>query len=125
MSLTVFFSSFLLSHSVIEMLKHIESPDRIPAFLESIKKKDTSNAINSSTMTNNHNNNKYGMKGKKQDRVKLMGFGHRVYKGLDPRAVVCKSLALEVYQSLYEHFSIVLFVQVFLFLFEIELNCAY
>jgi len=36
----------------------------------------------------------------KEPGVKLMGFGHRVYKNFDPRAVLVKKVAKEVLQSL-------------------------
>ena len=36
----------------------------------------------------------------RQDGVKLMGFGHRVYKNYDPRAAIVKKTAYEVFESL-------------------------
>jgi citrate synthase len=36
----------------------------------------------------------------REDGVKLMGFGHRVYKNYDPRAAIVKSMAYEVFESL-------------------------
>jgi citrate synthase len=36
----------------------------------------------------------------KQDGVKLMGFGHRVYKNYDPRATIVKKAADEILSSL-------------------------
>jgi len=36
----------------------------------------------------------------RQDGVKLMGFGHRVYKNYDPRAAIVKKTAHEVFESL-------------------------
>jgi citrate synthase len=37
---------------------------------------------------------------KKEKGVKLMGFGHRVYKNYDPRAAIVKNAADEVLQAL-------------------------
>ena len=56
---------------VIRMLTEIGSKDRIPAFIEKVK----------------------GGEG-----VKLMGFGHRVYKNYDPRATIIKKVAYEVFE---------------------------
>ena len=36
----------------------------------------------------------------REDGVKLMGFGHRVYKNYDPRAAIVKKAAYEVFESL-------------------------
>ncbi len=36
----------------------------------------------------------------RQDGVKLMGFGHRVYKNYDPRAAIVKQTAYKVFESL-------------------------
>jgi citrate synthase len=36
----------------------------------------------------------------RQDGVKLMGFGHRVYKNYDPRAAIVKKTAYEVFEAL-------------------------
>jgi citrate synthase len=36
----------------------------------------------------------------RQDGVKLMGFGHRVYKNYDPRAAIVKKAAYELFESL-------------------------
>lgn len=36
----------------------------------------------------------------REDGVKLMGFGHRVYKNYDPRAAIVKKSAYEVFESL-------------------------
>ena len=52
------------------MLEEIGSKDRIPAFI----------------------------KGVKEGKAKLMGFGHRVYKNYDPRAKIIKRMADEVFQ---------------------------
>jgi citrate synthase len=50
------------NEAVLRMLRRIESPDNIPAFLEGVKNREE----------------------------KLMGFGHRVYKNYDPRARIIK-----------------------------------
>jgi citrate synthase len=39
----------------------------------------------------------------KEDGVKLMGFGHRVYKNYDPRAAIVKDSAYEVLEALGKH----------------------
>jgi citrate synthase len=62
------------NEAVIAMLHEIESPDRIPEFLERAKDR--------------------------SDSFRLMGFGHRVYKNYDPRAGVLKSSAHEVLEEL-------------------------
>ena len=36
----------------------------------------------------------------RQDGVKLMGFGHRVYKSYDPRAAIVKKTAYEVFEAM-------------------------
>lgn len=66
------------SPAVIGMLKQIGSVENIPLYLENIKKK--------TPLPNS----------KKAPR--LLGFGHRIYKGADPRVKLCKNLALEVRQ---------------------------
>jgi citrate synthase len=59
------------NEAVLRMLREIGSKDRIPAFIEQVKtSKD----------------------------VRLMGFGHRVYKNHDPRARIIKKLADEVFE---------------------------
>lgn len=65
------------NEAVIEMLKEIGDVKNIPAFLEKVKDK--------------------------KSGVKLMGFGHRVYKNYDPRAKVlsetCKEVLAELGQT--------------------------
>jgi citrate synthase len=53
------------NEAVLKMLRHIGSVDNIPGFLEKVKNREE----------------------------KLMGFGHRVYKNYDPRALVIKEHA--------------------------------
>ncbi len=59
------------NEQVIRMLTEIGSKDRIPAFIEKVKA---------------------------GEGVKLMGFGHRVYKNYDPRATIIKKVAYEVFE---------------------------
>jgi len=60
------------NEAVLRMLRGIGSKDRIPGFIEQVK---TS-----------------------KGEVRLMGFGHRVYKNHDPRARIIKTLADEVFE---------------------------
>ena len=62
------------NQAVLEMLDQIGSKDRIPEFVERAKDKD--------------------------DPFRLMGFGHRVYKNMDPRAGVLKQSAHDVLHDL-------------------------
>src|SRR6185369_14683783 len=59
------------NEQVIRMLTEIGSKQNIPAFIEKVKK---------------------------GEGVKLMGFGHRVYKNYDPRATIIKNVAYEVFK---------------------------
>ena len=65
------------NQAALEMLRQIGTPDRIPEFIA--KTKDKSSGI------------------------RLMGFGHRVYKNFDPRATVMKQSADEVLDLLGVH----------------------
>ncbi|KPA22344.1 Citrate synthase [Shimia sp. SK013] len=58
------------NQACLEMLKEIGSVDRIPEYIKRAKDK--------------------------EDPFRLMGFGHRVYKNMDPRATVMKQSADEV-----------------------------
>jgi citrate synthase len=60
------------NEAVLEMLDEIGSVENVPAFMEKVKTKE----------------------------VKLMGFGHRVYKNFDPRAKVMKETCDEVLAAL-------------------------
>ncbi|MBO9396894.1 citrate (Si)-synthase [Shimia sp. R9_2] len=62
------------NQACLEMLKEIGSVDRIPEFIARAKDKN--------------------------DPFRLMGFGHRVYKNMDPRATVMKESADEVLELL-------------------------
>ncbi len=62
------------NEAVLKMLGEIGTPDRIPAFIEQVKDKNSN--------------------------VKLMGFGHRVYKNFDPRAKIMKETCHEVLAEL-------------------------
>jgi citrate synthase len=58
------------SESAIRMLMEIGSPENVPAFMKKVEKR---------------------------ERV-LVGFGHRVYKSVDPRSKAIRALAEEVFQ---------------------------
>jgi len=58
------------NEAVIRMLTEIGSIENVPAFVESVK----------------------------QGHGRLMGFGHRVYKNFDPRAVIIKKAAYDVFE---------------------------
>jgi len=60
------------NESVIRMLERIGSVDNIPAFIADVKAR----------------------------KVKLMGFGHRVYKNYDPRARIVRKIANDVFDVL-------------------------
>jgi citrate synthase len=60
------------NEQVIRMLTEIGSKQNIPAFIEKVKKG--------------------------EGGVKLMGFGHRVYKNYDPRAKIIKNVAYQVFE---------------------------
>lgn len=62
------------NEAVINMLEEIGSVDKIPEFIEKVKDKNSG--------------------------VKLMGFGHRVYKNYDPRAKVLYTTCQEVLKEL-------------------------
>jgi citrate synthase len=63
------------NQAVLEMLEHIKSSDDdVDTFMRKVKNK--------------------------EDGVRLMGFGHRVYKNYDPRAAIVKKAAHDVIQSL-------------------------
>jgi citrate synthase len=62
------------NEAALKMLEEIGTVDKIPAFIEKVKDK------------NSH--------------VRLMGFGHRVYKNYDPRAKLMQKTAYEVFDQL-------------------------
>ncbi|MFC5461958.1 citrate synthase [Massilia niabensis] len=62
------------NEAALTMLKEIGSVDNIPAFIEKVKDKNSG--------------------------VKLMGFGHRVYKNFDPRAKLMRETCHEVLEEL-------------------------
>jgi len=62
------------NEAVINMLKEIGTPDRIPQFIARAKDKN--------------------------DTFRLMGFGHRVYKNYDPRVIVLRETCKEVLEEL-------------------------
>ncbi len=59
------------NEAVINMLNEIQSVDRIPEFIEGVKK----------------------------GEAKLMGFGHRIYKNYDPRARIIQEIAHDVFEE--------------------------
>ena len=62
------------NEAVLKMLNEIGSPENIPAFIEKVKDKNSN--------------------------VRLMGFGHRVYKNYDPRAKIMQKTCHEVLKEL-------------------------
>ena len=62
------------NEAVLKMLAEIGTVDKIPAFIEQVKDKNSN--------------------------VKLMGFGHRVYKNFDPRAKIMQQTCHEVLSEL-------------------------
>jgi citrate synthase len=60
------------NEAVLRMLREIGSPAAVPAFVEEVKRSG--------------------------GEVKLMGFGHRVYKNYDPRARIIKEMADRVFE---------------------------
>ena len=62
------------NEAALKMLEEIGTVDKIPAFLEKVKDKNSN--------------------------VRLMGFGHRVYKNYDPRAKILQASAHEVFEAL-------------------------
>ena len=52
------------------MLNEIKTKDRVPAYIKRVK----------------------------DGEVRLMGFGHRIYKNYDPRALIIKQIAYEVFE---------------------------
>ncbi len=62
------------NEAALNMLKEIGSVDKIPEFIAKVKDKDSG--------------------------VKLMGFGHRVYKNFDPRAKLMRETCYEVLEEL-------------------------
>jgi citrate synthase len=70
------------NQAALEMLREIGTVDRIPEFIAKVKDKSSN--------------------------VRLMGFGHRVYKNFDPRAKVMKQSADEVLDLLGVHDNLLL-----------------
>ncbi|HUK90430.1 MAG TPA: citrate synthase [Blastocatellia bacterium] len=58
------------NEAVLRMLKEIGSKDRVPQYIKRVK----------------------------EGEVRLMGFGHRVYKNYDPRARIIKGVAYDVFE---------------------------
>ncbi|KAI8893375.1 citrate synthase-like protein [Globomyces pollinis-pini] len=74
--------------AVVDMLKKIGTVENIDEFLNSIKKSSRSSMIAS------------GETPVKNKSARLMGFGHRIYKTIDPRVRICKQLTLELFDLL-------------------------
>jgi citrate synthase len=62
------------NEAALKMLEEIGTVDKIPAFIDKVKDKSSN--------------------------VRLMGFGHRVYKNYDPRAKILQASAHEVFEAL-------------------------
>jgi len=62
------------NEAALNMLKDIGKAENIPAFIDKVKDKSSN--------------------------VRLMGFGHRVYKNYDPRAIIMQKTAYEVFDTL-------------------------
>ena len=62
------------NEAALKMLEEIGHVDQIPAFIEKVKDKNSN--------------------------IRLMGFGHRVYKNYDPRAKILQASAHEVFEAL-------------------------
>jgi citrate synthase len=58
------------NEAVLKMLNEIKTKDRVPEYIKRVK----------------------------EGEVRLMGFGHRVYKNYDPRARIIKQIAYEVFE---------------------------
>jgi citrate synthase len=65
------------NEAALNMLKQIGTPDKIPEFIAKVKDKSSG--------------------------IRLMGFGHRVYKNYDPRAKVMQATAKEVLEQIGVH----------------------
>lgn len=62
------------NEAVLDMLDEIGTPENIPAFMKRVRNK--------------------------EDKTRLMGFGHRVYKNCDPRAKLMRNICYEVLNEL-------------------------
>ncbi|KAI8915627.1 citrate synthase-like protein [Gorgonomyces haynaldii] len=65
--------------AVVDMLQKIGNPSNVKDFLESIKE-----------------SNRQSKASKGVRSVKLQGFGHRIYKSVDPRAKIAKQLLMQI-----------------------------
>ncbi|KAI9098665.1 citrate synthase-like protein [Phlyctochytrium arcticum] len=82
------------SAAVIDMLKQIGKPEKIQLFLSMVKRKDTdASALYVSTTMGGANKKK----SQSNRPLRLMGFGHRIYKNGDPRVKIAKKLAFELF----------------------------
>lgn len=78
--------------AVIDMLRQIGKVEKIQLFLSMVKRKETDAAALFSS--NRMGNAKQAPKTNRP--LRLMGFGHRIYKSGDPRVRIAKKLAFEV-----------------------------
>ncbi|KAI8928587.1 citrate synthase-like protein [Entophlyctis helioformis] len=74
------------SSAVVDMLKRIGSVDRIDEFLSLVKQSGTTARDSIATFS------------PRKNRLRLMGFGHRIWKTHDPRVRLCKTLTLELFE---------------------------
>ena len=86
------FLSFLLFQAVLRMLSKIGSPNNVPEFIESVKVP-LPLLLPPPPLFSLPLLPPLLQKARKE---KLMGFGHRVYKNFDPRALLLKDLSTEV-----------------------------
>lgn len=70
------------STAVIKMLKGIESVQSIPSFLQSVK--------------DSAKQSKDAPPERARRPIRLMGFGHRIYQVMDPRAKIAKNLLIKI-----------------------------
>ncbi|KAJ3416981.1 hypothetical protein HDV05_007463 [Chytridiales sp. JEL 0842] len=80
--------------AVIGMLKQIGKVENIQVFLTMIKRKQ---AVSSTSLSLSGATGSQSGLAKKAKPMRLMGFGHRIYKTADPRVKICKDLALELF----------------------------
>ncbi|EGF79734.1 hypothetical protein BATDEDRAFT_35262 [Batrachochytrium dendrobatidis JAM81] len=75
--------------AVIQMLQKIGSVDKIDEYLLLVKQPGKNSEATDASL---------GGMSTRKSRVRLMGFGHRIYKTHDPRVRICKNLVLELFE---------------------------